>query len=155
MEHWTQWSAPGHGTIIPESTDLNIQFSDIPKVWKLDEADKSGRRYVSIGGTAGRPGRSTVNNWFQIERLGPFGYKLIYCPKVCDSSKTVWRSGDNFPWWEEVAVLGQTSAVGCVRSGWHQLWSIDRWSSTIYVVRIQELVGWYENKPMVVIFNFE
>lgn len=78
-----------HGAIIYESTDLNIQFSDTPAVWKLNKADELGRRFVTIGGIAGHPGQSTVNNWFKIEKFGVYGYKIVHCPTVCDTCKTV------------------------------------------------------------------
>lgn len=78
-----------HGSPIYESIDLNVGFSGTPTVWRIGEADdKSGRRYVTVGGGAGHPGYLTVNNWFRIERHGPYGYKIVHCPRVCESCKT-------------------------------------------------------------------
>ncbi|XP_058079933.1 miraculin-like [Magnolia sinica] len=81
---------PSGKSVIRESSDLNIRFSSIPSVWKLGEPDELGMRYVMIGGKVGHPGRSTVNNWFKIEkvRYGKHTYKMMYCPSVCGSCKT-------------------------------------------------------------------
>ncbi|KAL5993395.1 hypothetical protein ACLOJK_014319 [Asimina triloba] len=85
-----------HATI-QESTDLNIQFSDVPSVWQMGEPDESGRRYVPIGGEAGHPDSSTLNNWFKIQGAGVHGNQhtyifLVPCPSVCESCKTTCSS---------------------------------------------------------------
>ncbi|KAL5993394.1 hypothetical protein ACLOJK_014318 [Asimina triloba] len=77
---------------IHESTDLNIRFSNIPSVWRMGEPDEAGQRFVTIGGEAGHPGSSTLNNWFKIKGAGVHGkhrtYIFEHCPSVCGSCKT-------------------------------------------------------------------
>ncbi|KAL9994492.1 putative proteinase inhibitor I3, Kunitz legume, kunitz inhibitor STI-like superfamily [Helianthus debilis subsp. tardiflorus] len=77
--------------VIRESTDLNIIFSASSiciqsNVWMLEEYE--GQRIISGRGTAGNPGRETISNWFKIEKYEN-GYKLVYCPTVCDLCRPV------------------------------------------------------------------
>ncbi|KAM0021905.1 putative proteinase inhibitor I3, Kunitz legume, kunitz inhibitor STI-like superfamily [Helianthus debilis subsp. tardiflorus] len=76
--------------IIRESTDLNIKFSGVttcrqPAVWRVEVVN--GQRVVSSRGTVGNPGLGTISNWFKIEKYGGNGYKLVFCPGVCNTCK--------------------------------------------------------------------
>ncbi|CAL9753383.1 unnamed protein product [Musa acuminata subsp. burmannicoides] len=76
------------------STDLNVWFAAETicvqsTVWRLGDAEATGRRYVVTGGLKGDPGLSTVSNWFKIERYGESDYKLVHCPSVCRFCKVV------------------------------------------------------------------
>ncbi|KAF5769317.1 putative proteinase inhibitor I3, Kunitz legume, kunitz inhibitor STI-like superfamily [Helianthus annuus] len=78
--------------IIRESSDLNIVFQSVticgqPPVWRLEVVNGQGT--VSSRGTIGSPGRDTLGNWFKIEKYGGNGYKLVYCPAVCNTCKPV------------------------------------------------------------------
>jgi hypothetical protein len=78
------------GNIISESTDLNIKFPGVticgqPPVWRLEVVN--GQRVVSSRGIVGNPGRETISNWFKIEKYGGNGYKLAFCPTVCNTCK--------------------------------------------------------------------
>nr|DAD40109.1 TPA_asm: hypothetical protein HUJ06_014432 [Nelumbo nucifera] len=87
-------SSSGTKTIL-ESTDVNIRFTEMPVVWKVQESQGSSspgtRRYVTIGGQPGHPGSSTVRNWFKIERISNNSpeYRIAYCPSVCESCEVV------------------------------------------------------------------
>ncbi|KAI5674943.1 hypothetical protein M9H77_05893 [Catharanthus roseus] len=80
--------------VVRLSTDLNIQFAfpdscNQTMVWKLEDYDIStGKYFVGVNGTAGKPGQKSLANWFKIE---PFGrdYKLRYCPSVCKFCKVI------------------------------------------------------------------
>ncbi|KAI3705221.1 hypothetical protein L1987_75455 [Smallanthus sonchifolius] len=77
--------------IIRESTDLNIIFSASSiciqsNVWMLEEYE--GERIISGHGQAGNPGQETLSNWFKIEKYEN-GYKLVFCPTVCDFCRPV------------------------------------------------------------------
>ncbi|CAL9161879.1 unnamed protein product [Musa hybrid cultivar] len=76
------------------STDLNVWFAAETicvqsTVWRLGDAEATGRRYVVTGGLKGDPGLATVSNWFKIERYGESDYKLVHCPSVCRFCKVV------------------------------------------------------------------
>ncbi|KAI7745293.1 hypothetical protein M8C21_017214 [Ambrosia artemisiifolia] len=78
--------------IIRESSDLNIMFPSVticgkPPVWKLEAMN--GQWFISSRGTLGSPGMNTLSNWFKIEKYGGNGYKLVYCPMVCNTCKPV------------------------------------------------------------------
>ncbi|KAL8132680.1 miraculin-like [Apium graveolens] len=87
--------------IVRESSDLNVKFSGPtficsyknngePTVWRIDSGD-SGQTFVSLGGSVGDPGSSTIRNWFRIEKLegGNNWYKFVYCPGVCNTCRPV------------------------------------------------------------------
>ncbi|XP_076925933.1 kunitz trypsin inhibitor 5-like [Bidens hawaiensis] len=76
--------------IICESIDLNIMFSGNvticgkPSVWRREVMNQ--QEFISSYGTVGNPSRDTLSNWFKIEKYGPGkGYKLVYCPTVCNT----------------------------------------------------------------------
>ncbi|KAJ0485947.1 putative proteinase inhibitor I3, Kunitz legume, kunitz inhibitor STI-like superfamily [Helianthus annuus] len=76
--------------IIRESTDLNIKFSGgttcgQPAVWRVEVVN--GQRVVSSRGSVGNPGLETISNWFKIQKYGGIGYKLVFCPGVCNTCK--------------------------------------------------------------------
>eukprot|EP00262_Sarcandra_glabra_P010026 TRINITY_DN24886_c0_g1_i1.p1 TRINITY_DN24886_c0_g1~~TRINITY_DN24886_c0_g1_i1.p1 ORF type:complete len:197 (-),score=10.90 TRINITY_DN24886_c0_g1_i1:46-636(-) len=76
-------------TIIRESADFNARFDASTiciqsTVWRVGDSDPtSGVSFIETGGSLGNPGRSTLGNWFSIDRNGE-GYKLVFCPGVCD-----------------------------------------------------------------------
>lgn len=77
--------------IIRESVDLNIKFTDASTcapntVWRVDLFN--GKGTLSSQGMVGRPGQETISNWFKIEKFDDH-YKLVYCPSVCNTCKTV------------------------------------------------------------------
>ncbi|KAJ0960262.1 hypothetical protein J5N97_001915 [Dioscorea zingiberensis] len=78
------------------STDVNVAFKAVTTcvqstVWRLGGVESGNRRYVVTGGLRGRPGLSTVSNWFRVETSGDSGrdYKLVFCPHVCDYCKVL------------------------------------------------------------------
>ncbi|KAK1404208.1 Kunitz protease inhibitor [Heracleum sosnowskyi] len=79
------------------SSDLNIKFSGASicaqsTVWRLDgKGAASGQLFVSTGGVLGNPSGATISNWFRIEKLQGRNnnYKLVYCPRVCNTCKPV------------------------------------------------------------------
>nr|XP_043633653.1 kunitz trypsin inhibitor 5-like [Erigeron canadensis] len=83
---------PNKDGIIFESTDINIKFMDkscAPStVWRVDDPNYFGERYISTQGMLGRPGRETINNWFKIQKYEDH-YKLVHCPSVCKTCKIV------------------------------------------------------------------
>nr|XP_043633656.1 kunitz trypsin inhibitor 5-like [Erigeron canadensis] len=80
--------------VIWESTDLNIIFSgssstacaDQSNVWMLDLYDR--QLIITGNGVQGNPGLVTLNNWFKITKYED-GYKLAFCPEVCDHCASV------------------------------------------------------------------
>ncbi|CAH1425047.1 unnamed protein product [Lactuca virosa] len=77
--------------VIRESTDLNIIFSGAStciqsNVWILEEYD--GQLIIAGHGVVGNHGQETINNWFKIEKYED-GYKLVFCPKVCDLCRPI------------------------------------------------------------------
>ncbi|KAJ6738378.1 KUNITZ TRYPSIN INHIBITOR 2 [Salix koriyanagi] len=44
----------------------------------------------AMRGGGGNPGPETLDNWFKIERYGN-GYKLVFCPTVCDDCEVLCR----------------------------------------------------------------
>ena len=82
--------------LIRVAEDQNFQFAAkrttcVPSstVWRLGDLDeKTGRRYVTVGGVSGNPGVGTVGNWFKIEPSGK-DYKLVFCPTVCKFCKVI------------------------------------------------------------------
>ncbi|MCL7024533.1 hypothetical protein MKW94_004043 [Papaver nudicaule] len=83
--------------VIRVSTDLNIKFSASSicvqsMVWKLANVDeKVSKSFIETNGIAGNPGRTTVDNWFKIEKDGvrKNTYKLKFCPTVCNVCKVM------------------------------------------------------------------
>ncbi|KAJ4956038.1 hypothetical protein NE237_012821 [Protea cynaroides] len=83
---------------IKGSKDMNIRFSGMnDTVWQVEErrqhssGSRDSTRYVTLRGQPGHPGKSTVRNWFKIERMSksnPF-YRIVYCPNVCESCHVV------------------------------------------------------------------
>ncbi|KAK2995176.1 hypothetical protein RJ640_005766 [Escallonia rubra] len=83
-------------TAISLSTDLNFVFNAATicvqsTTWRLGDVDDvTGHRYVISGGRTGRPGVDTVSNWFKIEKFEDGdGYKIVFCPSVCNFCKVV------------------------------------------------------------------
>ncbi|CAA7029511.1 unnamed protein product [Microthlaspi erraticum] len=74
---------------IPVSTDLNFQFSAFT-IWRLDSFD-TDQYFVSTCGVAGNPGRTTVSNWFKIDKFEG-NYKIRFCPSVCDVCRVMCRN---------------------------------------------------------------
>ncbi|KAJ8618595.1 hypothetical protein MRB53_014781 [Persea americana] len=80
--------------VIQASTDFNVVFSAATTcvqstVWRLGGVDSmTGERYVRTGGVVGNPGRSTVSNWFKIEKYED-DYKLVFCPSVCSLCRVI------------------------------------------------------------------
>ncbi|MCL7050812.1 hypothetical protein MKW94_017540 [Papaver nudicaule] len=94
----------GNGRVIRLSTDLSIEVSaksackkSSSMVWRLaDYVEPEGRWFVEMGGVKGNLGTNqTIRTWFKIEKFvyGGDGYrsghKLVYCPDVCETCKTV------------------------------------------------------------------
>ncbi|KAI3986356.1 hypothetical protein MKX01_002201 [Papaver californicum] len=85
--------------VILVETDLNIEYSgatsicpQYSKVWRLADFDESvSRWFIETNGVAGNPGPSTTGNWFKIEKDGVTknGYKLKFCPSVCNFCKVI------------------------------------------------------------------
>ncbi|KAK1380652.1 Alpha-amylasesubtilisin inhibitor [Heracleum sosnowskyi] len=77
------------------SSDVNIVFHAATTCvqatgWKMGGVDAiTGRRYVKSGALTGRPGASTVSNWFKVENEHGDGYKIVFCPSVCSFCKVV------------------------------------------------------------------
>lgn len=76
-------------SIVYTSTDININFTTTPstcvqpKVWKVANYDKSiGQWPITLDGEAGKPGASTLQDWFSFEKTDK-GYKIRHCPSVC------------------------------------------------------------------------
>ncbi|KAK7338420.1 hypothetical protein VNO77_19028 [Canavalia gladiata] len=89
--------------VIRVSTDLNVihtfptNCSSSVTVWKVGEVDAAtGERFVTTGGVQGNPGPQTIHNWFKIEKFEN-GYKLVYCPTVCESCKVVCKDIGIYP----------------------------------------------------------
>ncbi|CAI9096807.1 OLC1v1033028C1 [Oldenlandia corymbosa var. corymbosa] len=84
--------------IISLSSDVNIAFNAATicvqsTVWRIGGGgnngdNNGGRRYVISTGVAGHPGADTLNNWFRFEKIG-IGYKIVFCPSVCNTCKFV------------------------------------------------------------------
>ncbi|CDP19138.1 unnamed protein product [Coffea canephora] len=80
--------------VVRVSTDLNIKFAEPPiinfcrgsNVWKVHFNEALEQHFVLTDGVEGNSGCETEANWFKIEAIGSLGYKLVYCPAVCDSS---------------------------------------------------------------------
>ncbi|KAL1806925.1 hypothetical protein ACET3Z_029993 [Daucus carota] len=78
------------------SSDVNIVFHAATICvqatgWKMGGVDViTGRRYLKTGALIGRPGASTVSNWFKVEKNNHGdGYKIVFCPSVCSLCKVV------------------------------------------------------------------
>ncbi|KAL5721313.1 hypothetical protein ACHQM5_004971 [Ranunculus cassubicifolius] len=77
------------------SKDMNFVFSAnticVQSMgWRLGGVDEvTGKRYVATNGVIGNPGRSTISNWFKIERFDQNYYRLVFCPSVCSLCKVV------------------------------------------------------------------
>lgn len=78
------------------SSDVNIVFHAATTCvqatgWRMGGVDAiTGRRYVKSGALPGRPGASTVSNWFKVEKNEHGdGYKIVFCPSVCSFCKVV------------------------------------------------------------------
>nr|XP_043640123.1 miraculin-like [Erigeron canadensis] len=81
--------------IIRLSTDVNIKFSghtncNKSNIWKLKYDEVMRQYFVKVGGVEGNPGRETLDNWFKIEKAEN-GYKLVFCPTVCNFCKVLCR----------------------------------------------------------------
>ncbi|KAI3713353.1 hypothetical protein L1987_71930 [Smallanthus sonchifolius] len=81
--------------VIRLSTDVNIRFSgpnscNESNIWKLKYDEAMKQYFVTVGGVEGNPGRVTLDNWFKIEKVDD-GYKLIFCPTVCNYCKVLCR----------------------------------------------------------------
>ncbi|XP_027148328.1 21 kDa seed protein-like [Coffea eugenioides] len=80
--------------VVRVSTDLNIKFAEPPiidfcsgsNVWKVHFNEALEQHFVLTDGVEGNSGCETMANWFKIEAVGVQGYKLVFCPTVCDSS---------------------------------------------------------------------
>ncbi|KAH7550619.1 hypothetical protein ACOSP7_023933 [Xanthoceras sorbifolium] len=83
------------GTVVYDSTDLNIQFNVRPRscnqettVWKVDNYDDAkGEWFITTNGVIGNPGAETLQNWFKFMKVSAdFDmYKIVHCPSVCKS----------------------------------------------------------------------
>ncbi|KAL5746948.1 hypothetical protein ACOSP7_023937 [Xanthoceras sorbifolium] len=83
------------GTVVYDSTDLNIQFNvqrprcnEETTVWKVDNYDnKMGAWFITTNGVIGNPGAETLQNWFKFEKVADDlnVYKIVHCPSVCKS----------------------------------------------------------------------
>ncbi|KAL8200857.1 hypothetical protein R6Q57_012196 [Mikania cordata] len=81
--------------VIRLSTDVNIKFSgpiscNESNVWRLEYDEAMKQYFVTVGGVEGNPGRTTLDNWFKIEKSDD-GYKLVFCPTVCNYCKVICR----------------------------------------------------------------
>ncbi|KAF5755384.1 putative proteinase inhibitor I3, Kunitz legume, kunitz inhibitor STI-like superfamily [Helianthus annuus] len=82
-------------SVIRLSTDVNIKFlgrtsCNESNVWKLRYDEVMKQYFVMVGGVEGNPGRETIDNWFKIEKTDD-GYKLVFCPTVCNYCKVICR----------------------------------------------------------------
>ncbi|GMJ06624.1 ARABIDOPSIS THALIANA KUNITZ TRYPSIN INHIBITOR 5 [Hibiscus trionum] len=82
-------------TTVYLSTDVNIGFPGIDpycesfNTWRVSLYDTlPGNWWIANGGQIGGPGAQSVFNWFKIEKVEA-GYKLTYCPSVCESCITL------------------------------------------------------------------
>ncbi|KFK42293.1 hypothetical protein AALP_AA2G237000 [Arabis alpina] len=82
-----KFSPSDNSKIIRVSTDLNFIFSKT-SIWKLDRDDTANQWFVSTCGVAGNPGRTTVDNWFKIDKFEN-DYKIVFCPSVCNFCKVM------------------------------------------------------------------
>ncbi|VVA90521.1 unnamed protein product [Arabis nemorensis] len=72
------------------STDLNFIIA-ASAIWKLGNFDETtNQTFVSTCGVQGNPGRTTVSNWFKIDKFEDH-YKMRFCPSVCDVCRVVCR----------------------------------------------------------------
>lgn len=76
--------------VVRESTDLNIIFSGSKickqsNVWMLEGYTRE--LIIAGNGTMGNAGLVTITSWFKIKKHED-GYKLVYCPEVCDHCAT-------------------------------------------------------------------
>lgn len=87
-------SSPLKIPFIAEGYPLNIKFgpflvitlcSSIPSDWTIVNGLPEGPA-VKIGAQ-----KNTEDGWFKIEKASPFGYKLVFCPLLEDS--TCWDIG--------------------------------------------------------------
>ncbi|KAI7754146.1 hypothetical protein M8C21_014890 [Ambrosia artemisiifolia] len=81
--------------VIRLSTDVNIKFlgrtsCNESSIWKLKYVEAVKQYFVMVGGVEGNPGRETIDNWFKIEKSDD-GYKLVFCPTVCNYCKVICR----------------------------------------------------------------
>ncbi|KAG9441985.1 hypothetical protein H6P81_017839 [Aristolochia fimbriata] len=85
------------GKTVHFGADINVVFSAATicvqsTAWRLLGPDAATqKRYVATGGATGNPGQATISNWFKIEKSGEgsLGYKLVFCPTVCNFCKVV------------------------------------------------------------------
>ncbi|CAF2109209.1 unnamed protein product [Brassica oleracea] len=76
--------------VIRVSTDLNFKFS-ATSIWNLDNVDeKTNQWFIGTCGVEGNPGRTTVGNWFKIDKYEDH-YKILFCPSVCDICRVMCR----------------------------------------------------------------
>lgn len=80
------------GSVVYESTDLNIKFSEAESVcrqstvWRVGNYDNvTGQWPITADGVEGNPGAQTLENWFKFERGDVDAYKISHCPSVCNS----------------------------------------------------------------------
>ncbi|KAK9004596.1 hypothetical protein V6N11_042060 [Hibiscus sabdariffa] len=78
------------------STDVNIEFPGFDaycrssNTWRVSLFEPlPGVWWVANGGERGNPGPQTLFNWFKIEQTEGWGYKLVFCPSVCESCVTL------------------------------------------------------------------
>ncbi|KAK1438696.1 hypothetical protein QVD17_04506 [Tagetes erecta] len=79
--------------IIRLSTDVNIKFlsptsCNESNIWRLKYDEAMKQYFITVGGVEGNPGRQTLDNWFKIEKTDD-GYKLVFCPTVCNYCKVI------------------------------------------------------------------
>ncbi|KAE8663961.1 21 kDa seed protein [Hibiscus syriacus] len=103
--------------VVYVSTDVNIRFIGIDALcravptWSVGNYDPSaGQWWITTGGDVGNPGPQTLSNWFKIEKAGS-GYRLRFCPSVCDSCVSLCNEIDRFPYDGKVR-LGLTNGKG-------------------------------------------
>ncbi|MFS8032550.1 putative proteinase inhibitor I3, Kunitz legume, kunitz inhibitor STI-like superfamily [Helianthus anomalus] len=82
-------------SVIRLSTDVNIKFlgptsCNESNIWKMTYNEVMKQYFVVVGGVEGNPGRETIDNWFKIEKTDD-GYKLVFCPTVCNYCKVICR----------------------------------------------------------------
>ena len=104
-------------TTVYLSTDVNIGFPGIDaycrssNTWRVAPFNSStGRWWIVNGGEIGNPGPETLFNWFKIEKLG-LGYKLTFCPSVCDWCVTLCNDISRYTYQNNV-LLGLTKENG-------------------------------------------
>ncbi|KAJ0049603.1 hypothetical protein Pint_16654 [Pistacia integerrima] len=80
------------GSVVYESTDLNIKFSAAestcfqPTVWRVGDYDNlTGQWFITGDGIEGNPGAQTLESWFKFQRGNVNAYKISHCPAVCSS----------------------------------------------------------------------